>query len=70
MTANKTPYEIRLDVLKMAQEMLDRETHMKEHKFNQTVEVLKTSDIGSVEAFVYNNAPTMYSPEEDRKSVV
>lgn len=62
--SSKTPYEIRLDVLKMAQEMLDRETRMKEHKFDHTVEVMKTSDIGSVEAFVYNNAPVMYSPEE------
>lgn len=62
--SNKTPYEIRLDVLKMAQEMMDRESRMKEHKFNQTVETLRTIDIGSVEGYVHSNAPVMYSPEE------
>lgn len=61
---NKNPFEIRLDILKMAQEMLDREMFLKEQKFNQQIETLRTTDIGSVNAFVTSNAPQMYSPEE------
>lgn len=61
---NKNPFEIRLDVLKMAQEMMDKEMHIKELKFNQHVETLREIDIGSVNAYVENNTPQMYSPED------
>jgi len=61
---NKTPYEIRLDVLKMAQEMLDTEMRLKEQSFLQAVETLRTTDIGGVNSYVETNAPTMYSSEE------
>jgi 3-dehydroquinate dehydratase len=61
---NKNPFEVRLDVLKMAQEMLDREMFLKEQKFNQQVETLRTTDIGGVNNFVEQNSPTMYTPEE------
>ena len=61
---NKNPFEVRLDVLKMAQEMLDREMFLKEQKFNQQVETLRTTNIGGVNSFVEQNAPKMYTPEE------
>ena len=62
--SNKNPFEIRLDILKMAQEMMDKEMHVKELKFNQQVEALRTTNIGSVNAYVESNAPQMYSPDE------
>lgn len=61
---SKTPYEVRLDVLKMAQEMLDRETFLKEQVFLSQVETLRTTNIGGVNAFVQENSPSMYTPEE------
>lgn len=61
---NKNPFEVRLDVLKMAQEMLDKEMALKELKFNQQVETLRTTNIGGVNNFVAQNTPTMYTPEE------
>ena len=61
---NKNPFEVRLDILKMAQEMLDREMSLKEQKFNQQVETLRSTNIGGVNNFVEKNAPTMYTPEE------
>lgn len=61
---NKNPFEVRLDVLKMAQEMLDREKKMEEQKFNQQVETLRTTNIGGVNTFVQQNAPKMYTPED------
>lgn len=61
---NKTPFEIRLDVLKMAQEMLDREMFLREQEFNHQVETLRTTNIGGVNAFVSSNAPQMYTPEQ------
>lgn len=61
---NKTPFEIRLDVLKMAQEMLDKEISLEEQKFKEQVETLRTTNIGGVNSFVDNYAPKMYTPED------
>jgi hypothetical protein len=61
---NKNPFEVRLDVLKMAHEMLDKEMALKELKFNQEVETLRATNIGGVSNFVEENAPQMYSPDE------
>jgi len=41
---NKTPFEIRLDVLKMAQEMLDAERRTQEKYFEKQVELLISSN--------------------------
>ncbi len=62
--SNKNPFEIRLDILKMAQEMLDREMFMKEQKFNHQVETMRETNIGGVHGFVDQYAPKMYSPDE------
>lgn len=61
---NKNPFEVRLDILKMAQEMLDKEKYMEEQKFNQQVETLRTTNIGGVNAFIQQHAPKMYTAEE------
>jgi hypothetical protein len=64
---SKNPYEIRLDVLKMAQEMLEAEQRTKEIKFKEQVDVLKTINKGNEEEvlkFIMENSPTAYTPDE------
>jgi hypothetical protein len=65
---NKNPFEVRLDVMKMAQEMLDKEHHAKEQKYLQKLEELKRLNGGSygqdITNFIETNAPTAYTPEE------
>ena len=61
---SKNPFEVRLDVLKMAQDMLNKEMSLKEQEFNQQVETLRTTNIGGVNNFITQNAPKMYTPEE------
>lgn len=62
--SNKNPFEVRLDILKMAQEMLDREMSMKEQVYLQQIETLRSTNIGGVNAFAQDNALKMYTPEE------
>lgn len=61
---SKTPYEVRLDILKMAQDMLERETSLEETKFYSIVNNMNEVNIGGVEGFVKEHAPKMYTPEE------
>lgn len=61
---NKNPFEVRLDILKMAQEMMDREMTLKEQKFNHQVETLRSTNIGGVEHYINQNSPQMYSPDD------
>lgn len=64
---NKNPYEIRLDVLKMAQQMLEAEQRSKEIKFREQVDAMRVINKGNEEAvlgFIAQNAPTSYTPEE------
>lgn len=63
---SKNPFEVRLDVLKMAQEMLEAEQRAKEIKFKETVETLRTikHNENEVLSFIDQNAPTAYTPEE------
>jgi 3-dehydroquinate dehydratase len=62
--SNKNPYEVRLDILRMAQEMLDREMSIKEQAYLQQIETLRSTNIGGVNAFAQDNALQMYTPEE------
>lgn len=48
----------------MAQQMLEREMLLKEQKFNQQVETLRTTNVGGVDTFIQSNAPVMYTPDE------
>lgn len=63
---NKNPYEVRLDVLKLAQEMLDREHQTKEHVFFAKLETLRSStvDPNVINSFIETEAPKMYDPQE------
>lgn len=61
---SKTPFEIRLDVLKMAQEMLDREKDLEQAAYLANIEALKTTNISAVSSFITTNQPRGYTPEE------
>lgn len=61
---NKSPFEIRLDVLKMAQEMLDKEKSLEQAAYLANIEALKTTNISAVSSFITTNQPKGYTPEE------
>ncbi len=66
MAANKTPYEVRLDILKMAQEMLDQEQVNKQNQFFAKLETLRASnqDPKTINEFIDANSPKMYEPND------
>lgn len=67
MQGNKTPFEVRLDVLKMAQEMLDREKQIEENKYIAKLENIradKSHTANELNKFIDDNAPKMYEPSE------
>ena len=65
---NKNPFEVRLDVMKMAQEMLDKEYYAKEQKYLQKLDEMKRLNNGSYNSeivdFIEKNAPAAYTPDE------
>jgi hypothetical protein len=63
---SKNPFEIRLDVLKMAQDMLDAEQRTKEIKFKEQVETMRgiKHNEDAVLRFIEDNAPVAYTPEK------
>ncbi len=63
---NKNPFEVRLDVMKMAQEMLDKEFYAEQQKYLHKLEEMKRNQIPSnqINAFIDANAPKVYTPEE------
>ena len=66
MQGSKTPYEVRLDIMKMAQEMLDRETQMKQEAFFAKLDTLRTSNsnVDVINKFIDENQPKMYNESE------
>lgn len=66
MQGNKTPFEVRLDILKMAQEMLDREKRIEENKFFAKLETLRASNTSAdvINTYIDTNSPKMYEPSE------
>lgn len=60
---NKNPFEIRLDVLKMAQEMMDRELDLNTQKYYHQIDAVKETNIGALSGVV-DAAPKMYTPED------
>lgn len=62
----KNPYEIRLDILKMAQDMLESEQRSKEVKFKEQIETLRSTkhDESEVLSFIEQNAPTAYTSDD------
>ncbi len=63
---NKNPFEVRLDVMKMAQEMLDKEFYAKEQQYLHKLDALKVEKYSSsaINSFIDANAPKAYTPEE------
>lgn len=55
---NKTPFEIRLDVLKMAQEMLEAERRSSQKLEEQKAELLKSAEVPVSEVLNYVNTAT------------
>ena len=67
MQGSKTPYEVRLDILKMAQEMLDREKQVEETKFFAKLETLRNDKSRSskeINDFIDQHTPKAYDPSE------
>ena len=66
MQGNKTPFEVRLDILKMAQEMLNTEQRIKENAFFAKLETLRASnaDLKTINSFIDTEKPKMYDPSE------
>ena len=67
--ANKTPYEVRLDVLKMAQEMLNKEASINQDTFHIKYEQFRelnpnNTSAGAVNSFIEKNAPKMYDASD------
>lgn len=63
---NKNPFEIRLDVLKMAQQILEAEQRTKEIKFKEQVDTLRSIQHNEEQVlnFIQQNTPTVYTPED------
>lgn len=61
---SKTPFEIRLDVMKMAQDMLEQETRIKEAAYLANIEALKVTNISAVSNYITTNQPKAYTPED------
>jgi hypothetical protein len=64
---NKNPFEVRLDVLKMAQEMLETEHRTKELKFREEVETMRSSQqvpVNDIMSHIEQNAPKPYTAED------
>jgi hypothetical protein len=65
---SKNPFEVRLDILKMSQEMLQSEHAAKEQKYLQKLDEFKRLNKGTygqeITNFIEENAPTAYTPEE------
>lgn len=66
MQGSKTPYEVRLDILKMAQEMLNNEKRIEENTFFAKLETLRASnaDANTINSFIDANKPKMYDSSE------
>jgi hypothetical protein len=64
---NKSPFEIRLDVLKMAQEMLDADRRSHEKYYEKQLELLKSSNANSetIVNFLSSTEPTKTYTEQD-----
>lgn len=62
-SVNKNPFEIRLETLKMAKEMLDRQYDVAVDATMQSMEFWKTAGKNQ-QQFLSEYVPKMYQPEE------
>lgn len=60
---NKNPFEVRLDVMKMAQEMLDKEQEVKMTKFEAAVRAMQMDKTPSdvIINYIDKSTPTVYT---------
>lgn len=60
---SKNPFEIRLETLKMAKEMMDQSYHAQESMMYQAMEQWKESG-KDTQRFLAEHMPEMYKPEQ------
>ena len=63
----KNPFEVRLDVLKMAQEMLETEQKAKELKFKEQIETMRSSEqvpVKDILNYIDANSPKPYTEND------
>jgi hypothetical protein len=64
----KNPYEIRLDILKLTQEMLEKNYAAEEFKFGKEIQVMLTADgkykPEDIKTYIQSSAPKRYTTEE------
>ena len=61
---SKTPYEVRLDVLKMAQDMLDKEKGLEQTVFLAQIDAMKINDSYSIPNYINAYKPVSYTAED------
>ena len=66
MSTNKNPFEIRLELLKMAKEMMDRQYDQNVALAQQAFAEFKTAG-KTAEDFLKEHTPKMYDPQEIMK---
>lgn len=68
MATNKTPYEVRLDVLKMAQEMVDREKQIEQTGLQAKLDLFmaqpKQPTPAELDRFIQANTLKMYDAND------
>lgn len=63
---SKTPFEVRLDVMKMAQDMLEQDYNRKNQEYQDKLENLRAAklDPKTIEEYITEASPKMYSADE------
>jgi cell fate (sporulation/competence/biofilm development) regulator YmcA (YheA/YmcA/DUF963 family) len=63
---NKTPYEVRLDVMKMAQEICDRDAQLEETKFYAKLDTLRSANasIDEINNYIDTYEPKVYNEND------
>lgn len=63
---SKTPFEVRLDVMKMAQDMLEQNYNKKNQEYQDRLQILRSSNATpkTIEEYINKQSPKMYSADE------
>lgn len=63
---SKNPYEIRLDVMKMAQDMLEKEKEAEQTQFYEKLNIMRESQVPTkdIQNFIDENSPKSYDENE------
>jgi hypothetical protein len=63
----KNPYEIRLDILRMAQDMLETDRNIQNDRFHQKLDVMRSvkgADTSELTSFIDKETPPMYTEND------